>query len=532
MSSMSMMTAAAPQAAPRYGAMGQVSEAAGGMDQLFVQIMQQLQALLDQTQGQADGSMLPQDGEALPPELLNDLLGFAEHLQGELPASDQDQLAELVQQLVEDGVPQEQVRQLAQTALLLQDAQRQGLDQPQAPAATLSELVAKIRTTPQEQINPAAVDVDTHSVDALLLLAERLRHRSPAESADSAPVTDEIETDEFQAGVDAANGRAPGLSPEPLGVASRPTARTEHQAAAEDHQAAPAIAAPEPLAASQTREAGAVQPLMPSSRAEPLSGGARSLASNEAPPGSAAGAGSGAESVAESDADAGSADSRQEGRRDDLREQGLARWVELRDTVFAQGQRLVQSEAAAFRGMLGAQALAERGELGSLSAAGSSASQMQLQQAYQAPGVNAALPGFGQRFGSQAWTPAASERISMMAGKHISTAELRLDPPELGSLRIKLSIQGDQTTLSFASPHAHVREVLEQQMPRLREMLADSGLQLGQTDVSDQSQSQGARDDQRTDAGGAGGEATDANKQQDGRLSSLPQSLALVDYYA
>ncbi|MFT5721068.1 MAG: flagellar hook-length control protein FliK [Motiliproteus sp.] len=447
MASMSMMTAAAPQAAPRYGAMGAVSEAAGGEDQLYAQIMQQLQALLDKTQGQADGSGLPQDGEALPSELLNELVDFAEQLQGELTPA----------------------------------------DQAEVPAALL-ELMRTLGAEDQ-----ALVSVDPGSIDALLQLAEQIRNRSDAQEALAA---NELGAEGLPVGVDPADRNA---SPELAPLASQV------------------------LAGAQAGKAGA--------GLESPGAGGRSSATADVQSASSTLASSGAESAADRDS---RGETGQEGRRDAVREQGLARWQELRDAVFAQGQRLVQSEAA-FKGMLGSQLVAERGEAVALSAANQSASLAQLQQAYQATSAatstTAAQPGFGQRFGSPAWTSAASERISMMAGQNISTAELRLDPPELGSLRIRLTLQGDQASLSFASPHAHVREALEQQMPRLREMLAEGGLQLGQADVSDQSQSQSASDDSQADTGGASAES-EVNDQQAGGLPWVQKSVALVDYYA
>ena len=42
-----------------------------------------------------------------------------------------------------------------------------------------------------------------------------------------------------------------------------------------------------------------------------------------------------------------------------------------------------------------------------------------------------------------------------------------------------LSITQDQATAQFLSPHLAVREAIEEALPRLREMLAENGIQLG-----------------------------------------------------
>ena len=74
-------------------------------------------------------------------------------------------------------------------------------------------------------------------------------------------------------------------------------------------------------------------------------------------------------------------------------------------------------------------------------------------------------------------------------GKH-GVAELRLNPPELGPLKIVIALGGDdgrEARVAFASPHAAVRDAIEAAMPRLREMMADSGISLGQTAVNAES---------------------------------------------
>ncbi|NYT65039.1 flagellar hook-length control protein FliK [Alcaligenaceae bacterium] len=67
-------------------------------------------------------------------------------------------------------------------------------------------------------------------------------------------------------------------------------------------------------------------------------------------------------------------------------------------------------------------------------------------------------------------------------------AELRLDPPELGPLRITLNLSDNIAHAAFYSPHAAVRQTVENALPQLQELLAQSGISLGDTSVNDQSQ--------------------------------------------
>ena len=84
-----------------------------------------------------------------------------------------------------------------------------------------------------------------------------------------------------------------------------------------------------------------------------------------------------------------------------------------------------------------------------------------------------------------AWGEKLGERVMMLAGNQIKTADIRLTPADLGPLRVKLSIEDGTANVTFHAQHAVTREAIEQALPRLREMLAESGLSLGQASVSD-----------------------------------------------
>jgi flagellar hook-length control protein FliK len=50
-----------------------------------------------------------------------------------------------------------------------------------------------------------------------------------------------------------------------------------------------------------------------------------------------------------------------------------------------------------------------------------------------------------------------------------------------------LKVKNDQATIAFTSANSGVREAIELALPRLREMLAEVGVELGQTNVSAES---------------------------------------------
>jgi flagellar hook-length control protein FliK len=117
--------------------------------------------------------------------------------------------------------------------------------------------------------------------------------------------------------------------------------------------------------------------------------------------------------------------------------------------------------------------------------------------------------------GQQAWGDAITERITMNAAKDIKQVTIHLDPPELGSLELKLQIKEDQQThVQVQVQNPQVKEALESSAHRLREMLASQGLELAEFDV-------------QADAGRGEQAAYDSDQQGQGQSqnSDTPQDL-------
>ena len=86
--------------------------------------------------------------------------------------------------------------------------------------------------------------------------------------------------------------------------------------------------------------------------------------------------------------------------------------------------------------------------------------------------------------GAVGWGTELGQRVVWMVGEKQHVAELRVNPPDLGPLDIKLTIDDHQTTAVFTSPHSSVRDAIESALPRLREVLAESGIMLGNASVT------------------------------------------------
>lgn len=101
-----------------------------------------------------------------------------------------------------------------------------------------------------------------------------------------------------------------------------------------------------------------------------------------------------------------------------------------------------------------------------------------------------------------AWARVMSSRVVWMAREGVQQAELRLNPAHLGPVEVRLSMQNDQTSVTFIASNAAARDALEQALPRLRESFNENGLALNHAEVSHQEQSsQGSEHDEQLDDG-------------------------------
>lgn len=145
-----------------------------------------------------------------------------------------------------------------------------------------------------------------------------------------------------------------------------------------------------------------------------------------------------------------------------------------------------------------------------------------------------------QPVGSPGWTEELGNRVTWLASRAESKAELVLTPPQMGRIEINLTVKGDQATASFVSSNPVVREALEAALPRLREVLADAGIQLGQSQVSAENARQWAQqekhgDNSASDPARANAMNTAISSVSSGSLpasSGLKGGRSLVDVFA
>ncbi|MDX9667538.1 flagellar hook-length control protein FliK [Pseudomonas sp. P5_152] len=139
------------------------------------------------------------------------------------------------------------------------------------------------------------------------------------------------------------------------------------------------------------------------------------------------------------------------------------------------------------------------------------------------------------------WTEEVVNRVMYLSSANLKAADIQLQPAELGRLDIRVNMIPDQQTqVTFMSAHVGVREALDGQMHRLREMFAQQGM--GQVDVNVSDQSRGSQEQAQQ---GQGARTSATGSRLEPMVDESPASLAevsasavrvmgssVVDYYA
>ncbi|MCH1924575.1 flagellar hook-length control protein FliK [Shewanella sp. C32] len=138
----------------------------------------------------------------------------------------------------------------------------------------------------------------------------------------------------------------------------------------------------------------------------------------------------------------------------------------------------------------------------------------------------------------QRFAPVMRQQLLTMVKDGIQHAEIRLDPPELGSMTVKLQVRGDHTQVQFHVTQTQAKDLIEQAMPRLKDLLQQQGMNLADSQVSygggSQQQAQGEAQAENGAGFAVGGDnsaetSTEITQQPLNRSDSYASG---IDYYA
>jgi flagellar hook-length control protein FliK len=141
--------------------------------------------------------------------------------------------------------------------------------------------------------------------------------------------------------------------------------------------------------------------------------------------------------------------------------------------------------------------------------------------------------------GTSDWEDAFSQKVVFLTNAHQQSAELTLNPRDLGPLQVVLQVADNHAHALFVSQHQQVRDAVEAALPKLREAMEQGGIGLGSASVSDGfSRQTGQQGDERSGSarGGRGGSRGDAGIDvADGATAvNVPvrRTVGLVDTFA
>jgi flagellar hook-length control protein FliK len=136
------------------------------------------------------------------------------------------------------------------------------------------------------------------------------------------------------------------------------------------------------------------------------------------------------------------------------------------------------------------------------------------------------------------FTDAVKDKVMLMISQKLQRFDITLDPPELGNMQVRVNLQGEQAAVSFIVQSQQTKDALEQNMHKLRELLAEQGVDVGDANVEQQSQQsaneEGSPTQQNNHMEGDIDNMADANDVVAHTLSAqmIDSSTTSVDYYA
>ncbi len=121
------------------------------------------------------------------------------------------------------------------------------------------------------------------------------------------------------------------------------------------------------------------------------------------------------------------------------------------------------------------------------------------------------------------------DAVRWMADQKIGHAHIKITPHDLGTVEIRLRLEGERVHADFASAQPEVRQALEGSLARLRDMLEQQGLQLAHAGVGQQhSQPSPSSSGRHDDDGPAAATLTENTSPRPVRMTAL----GLLDAYA
>ena len=130
---------------------------------------------------------------------------------------------------------------------------------------------------------------------------------------------------------------------------------------------------------------------------------------------------------------------------------------------------------------------------------------------------------------------AVKEKVMVMINQKIQQVEIQLDPPEMGNVHVRLNLQNEQAAVQFVVQNQQAKEALEQNMGKLRDMLSESGVDVGDANIEQRQPGEQSETafEERDGSGKNGNSAEQGLDENHHQIDNMVKASSTgVDYYA
>lgn len=126
------------------------------------------------------------------------------------------------------------------------------------------------------------------------------------------------------------------------------------------------------------------------------------------------------------------------------------------------------------------------------------------------------------------------DKVMVMVNQKLQQVDIKLDPPELGNVQVRVNLQGDAATVNFVVQNTQAKDALEQHMGKLRDMLNESGVDVGEANVQQQQKNQDENSEfsNQNNNGNGADESQNASDDHVATPTLVKASATGVDFYA
>ncbi|WP_119394996.1 flagellar hook-length control protein FliK [Salinibius halmophilus] len=131
---------------------------------------------------------------------------------------------------------------------------------------------------------------------------------------------------------------------------------------------------------------------------------------------------------------------------------------------------------------------------------------------------------------AQDFAPKFTQQVAFIVGRGLQQAMIRLDPPELGRIEVKVQKEDERVQVQVVTQSPQARELVERNIHQLKELFAEQGMQLTDADV--QQDQAGQQGEQTSENGQASTSNANDGESSEQVATSERVSQQLLDTYA